>query len=1283
MDKHFTYSLKASLLILFIAATGYILFEYNSNQALTTEEVSFLIDESLDAAQDLFITTHDSFVRDSENLFSEISSLQFPVQSVNALNNRLSAYSFWGSALYSENQRIGWNGYNITPLSVIGEPGPLRVSLLKRSNVVYFFGQQSFNANGETYHLLTSQLLELKSNLSFSDQVDVKLSDNPKLKDNYPVQFSFFDPVPEDAIYRKLSTEFSDSLGVVYALQEDTDHFLATRNDRDSSWRFLLQLLLLFTLLMVLITWFKNSVSVLIRLIQFTIILALWLLVYQSGLVSHWANFIYSSLDDGSILHSITFISYIINATFLWLIVIFTLQSIRTSNTVTAEQSYFRTLLFSVLFGVLGVFMILFFIHSTQGLLLDGNFKLLDLELLPDTLSFLFYLSTFLFFTAIGGIIISAAYYLFLVEKDKSVLITVYALAGFLTSYFLVDLFFLDDSIFNWIFLLSLTLFSTLILLAHGIYKYSFIFYEMSGFRKLMIAVLLSSMSVYFILWNSTSKQTDRELVERVQLFVEEETESSEVILSTILNELERRLLFLSESDLTDRTQIVQGQFQRAIQNSIRQSWRDYSFEIQLLDTDGNIISDYSTNLDSPGWRSLVDIRLMASSYRGEQIRRETNQPVIWDRPNTLGENFISFNRGWIPIYDEIRPNTIIAWIFGAVYLERPDYNKPMRAVLSAATSEDWGQSFYLAEFASNRVVRSAVQGIYNNQPEYNRLPAREAEIAERDSIAFITNITNQGSFREVLLKHGDRRVIKASTPIPGFNHHLFSFFRMLIINVYFGLFVFAILSMTGRDLFSLFGQSRKFKHRLLDGLTLATILFLTGLIIVTQIAVGYQNEKNVERDLIIKLNSLSESLRSDIDNLGSPDYYSRLNEFAGAINVDAILYAGPNVIDSTTPQIFQEHLMPRSMPYTVYDFLYNRQRRHFISEAKIGNEELLIGYRALLNSSNEPIATIAIPTFVQSPVYREQLLNTTSYLFGVYLAIFGLFIIGTVLFSNQLTKPLRIIQAGLTKITRGGSQNMVDVTSDDEIGSLAKAYNEMVQRLDVAQKELISAEREAAWKEMAQQVAHEIKNPLTPMKLNLQHLQRQLKENPENVMVLKPIIERTAANIIEQIESLNKIASDFSKFAKPVQESRSPVNLNKLITSVADLYANNDSVEIRLHPSKKSIMVLGVEDELRRVLINLIKNGIEASTSQTAIIDVSLSISKNSAVMSISDYGKGISDADKERIFVPNFSTKSSGTGLGLAITKRIVIAHQGDIWFESSPERNTTFYVQLPLIS
>ncbi|MEX0905034.1 MAG: HAMP domain-containing sensor histidine kinase [Balneolaceae bacterium] len=1284
MIKKFTYPLHIALAVFILLCAVYGYFELRELSPSHADiDLNRLMESSLNDAEELMEQIHEQFVRSSEEVQEEVQNLLLSNQNRNYIYTQIQDYDFWGLTIYREDDRWLWDGFSLTPspFSTIEDSGIIRTSVLKRNNVVFLLGQTTFTVNDSEYNLLTARKLEQTTNLPFTENVVFDLSDDPAFKNQYPVNFNFFNPAPENIYYRKIATTTSDSAGIVYATPDDMEIYQSIHIDQVSRIRALFHLLLFISFFVLFIIWSATKKNLHSFFLQTGLILLFWIILFQSGLIDYWISQFSLLVGITDMATAFNLTSYLLNALFLMLFFFSFYSFLRKKSTSERNEFHFRTFFLAILYGALNVFLLLFFVFSTQEVLTESNIPLLDLELAPDIHSFLFYLASCIFFTAVSGMILTVGHFLFVSEQDKTIVIGVTSLFSFITISYLTDLFLNLNFFVNWIFILCFFLFLLFLLISHTLHKYPGQLNYMSGFRKMMLGVFIASSATYVIIWNAADARMDRELLERAVSFSNEETTNTRDILRTLLNELEQRLNLLSDEDIENRQDIVQTQFQRAIQSSIRPEWRNLSFDIQLLTPSGEPISDYSTNLDSPGWTALFDINMMIRSHRGEQIRQETNRPVIWERPTSLAESYVSFYRGWIPIYGEAGSNHIVAWIFGAVYLERPDYNKPMRAVLGAATSDDWKQSFYLAEFLGSQVTRSSMLGIYSNQPEYNRLPVREAEIAQTDSIAFITNFTAQGTFREVLMKSDERRVIKASTPVPGFNQHLFSFFRLHIVLVFFGLFVFSVLAMSGLSAFSLFGQSRKFQYRLLDGLTLATLMFLTVLIFATQYAVGNQNEKNVQRELINKLNGLDESIRGELDFQSDEFPLLGLSEFTSPLNVDAIFYNMATLSETTTPQIFQQHLMPRTMPFPAYNFLYIRERRHYITTAEIGTEQLLIGFRALLNEENEPIGAIAIPTFLQSPVYREQLLQTTSYLFGVYLAIFALFIVGSVFLSNRLTKPLQLIQAGLSKISRGSLKTQVAVTSRDEIGSLAKAYNEMVSRLDETQKELLRAEREAAWKEMAQQVAHEIKNPLTPMKLNLQHLQRQLENNPENVMELKPFIEKTAANVINQIESLNKIASDFSKFSKPVDEPLEPIDLKKMLTSVAELYDHDQSVHISLSLPPQELIVQGVEEELRRAFINLVKNGTEASTTGKAIVKVTSKKEKNHVMVQISDKGSGIAEEDRDKIFVPNFSTKSSGTGLGLAITKKIIEAHHGNIRFETEPDQGTTFFVRIPV--
>ncbi len=282
------------------------------------------------------------------------------------------------------------------------------------------------------------------------------------------------------------------------------------------------------------------------------------------------------------------------------------------------------------------------------------------------------------------------------------------------------------------------------------------------------------------------------------------------------------------------------------------------------------------------------------------------------------------------------------------------------------------------------------------------------------------------------------------------------------------------------------------------------------------------------------------------------------------------------------------------------------------------------------------------------------------------------------------MTSPLEELSEGIKTISDGSLETTLPVKSNDEIGSLTNTFNLMVYRLQELRKNLVEVEREAAWKEMAQQVAHEIKNPLTPMKLNLQHLERQVKATNIDPEELKKKVSKINSNMIEQIESLSRIASDFSKFARPMEQEFTKIDLNKVLQNVADLYSNEQSIKIDINLNKSPLWINGVKDELQRVFINLVKNGIEAIPKRRkGVITIKSWHANYKANIEISDNGQGISKENEHSIFVPNFSTKSSGTGLGLAISKKVVEEHGGEINFNSEVGKGTSFVLSFDLFT
>jgi two-component system, NtrC family, nitrogen regulation sensor histidine kinase NtrY len=272
----------------------------------------------------------------------------------------------------------------------------------------------------------------------------------------------------------------------------------------------------------------------------------------------------------------------------------------------------------------------------------------------------------------------------------------------------------------------------------------------------------------------------------------------------------------------------------------------------------------------------------------------------------------------------------------------------------------------------------------------------------------------------------------------------------------------------------------------------------------------------------------------------------------------------------------------------------------------------------------------------------------------------------------------LKQIQDKISRFKLGSTNEKIEWKRNDELGKLVNEYNKMIDELERSAELLAKSERESAWREMAKQVAHEIKNPLTPMKLNIQHLQNILKDNDS---LHKEKIDRITKTLIEQIDVLSGIASEFSDFAKLSHTKNEKIDLYELITNSIDLYKNTENWEISFESEKGKYFVLADYKQLLRVFTNLITNAIQAiDDREKGVIKIEVKSSDNDILISVSDNGKGISDEEKARIFSPNFTTKSAGSGLGLSMVKNIIETAGGKIRFESELNKGTIFYILLP---
>jgi nitrogen fixation/metabolism regulation signal transduction histidine kinase len=298
----------------------------------------------------------------------------------------------------------------------------------------------------------------------------------------------------------------------------------------------------------------------------------------------------------------------------------------------------------------------------------------------------------------------------------------------------------------------------------------------------------------------------------------------------------------------------------------------------------------------------------------------------------------------------------------------------------------------------------------------------------------------------------------------------------------------------------------------------------------------------------------------------------------------------------------------------------------------------------------------------------------------GIYVFLLLIAFVVTLFLTRSIVQPILLISNKIKTLGLGDKNEPLEYkgNSEDELGLLVARYNEMVGKLEASKSELIRLEREGAWREMARQVAHDIKNPLTTMKLSMQQLER-VSSNPEQAA---QYLRKAISRLIEQIDSLAQIASEFSMFANLDIREKYEMVLNDVVENVHNLFSEQAHVQLSLHLPEEKCRILGDKNHLIRVFNNLVINAIQSIPSdRQGRVQVHLYTVGRSAVIQISDNGGGIPEEIQQRVFEPNFTTKTSGSGLGLAICRKIVEAHDGNIRFDTRENVGTDFFVEIPL--
>ena len=441
---------------------------------------------------------------------------------------------------------------------------------------------------------------------------------------------------------------------------------------------------------------------------------------------------------------------------------------------------------------------------------------------------------------------------------------------------------------------------------------------------------------------------------------------------------------------------------------------------------------------------------------------------------------------------------------------------------------------------------------------------------------------------------------------------------------------------------------------------------------IITQVNDDLQKNTEIknykEASLYGKPNFINEEITAFIDRV------------AELQNVNINLFSTDGDLMSTSvPIIFEKGIMSMKMNHLAFYELSIKKKVQVLQSEVFGTLPYASIYVPVRTEEGQTVAFLNVLYFSSQNDLNQEISNFLVALINFNAFIFLLSGIISFFITSRITSSFSLIGEKMKAVGLGKKNEHIIWDRNDEIGILVLEYNKMIAQLDDSAQKLARNERESAWREMAKQVAHEIKNPLTPMKLSLQFLQRAIDNGAPN---LKEMVGQMAGTLVEQINHLSRIASDFSQFAQIGLARAEVFDLHEVIRQVAMLYENDSNVLMGWDMSTEPVYIEADKTQINRLFTNLLQNACEASVENTSVeITIGEEIKPSSIIIRISDKGSGIPENLHDHIFVPNFTTKSSGTGLGLAMCRDIVEKANGTIWFETVNGEGTTFFIQLPI--
>ena len=433
------------------------------------------------------------------------------------------------------------------------------------------------------------------------------------------------------------------------------------------------------------------------------------------------------------------------------------------------------------------------------------------------------------------------------------------------------------------------------------------------------------------------------------------------------------------------------------------------------------------------------------------------------------------------------------------------------------------------------------------------------------------------------------------------------------------------------------------------------------------------RKENAVKRDITYQLESTAFLLESR-----NPSHITqkKINEISKVHKLEIILFDLNGKLLKTSTTDLSQDTEKKTVEKSIINNLKTTKKHRFVKDKVFNGDKYKSSYSYIYNEKSEPIGILNIPYLAKSNFYQKELNEFLKRISVVFLFVFLIAILIAYFLSRYITHSIKTVVEKMKQTQLEKRNEKIELKDgSEEIHNLVNAYNSMIDQLEESAIKLAQSEREQAWREMAKQVAHEIKNPLTPMRLSVQNFHRRFDPTAKDA---KHLISEFSQTLIQQIDTMTSIASAFSDFAKMPVAKKEILNLVKVIKHAVEIFSEP---YISFFSEKENISIYSDKTQLVRIITNLVTNANQAlSNVENPKIEVQIRDREHYVEISVADNGKGIDKKDIDKVFEPKFTTKTSGMGLGLPMVKNIIETYRGSIHFVSELNKGTVFTIKLP---